>query len=83
MQLADTLPRAYLSLSPSGTQRQETEKELETILAVDYVVISDQQFSEIKWETAKDPILVTLKNVILIGWPENSSRVYVPKEVSE
>ena len=44
MQLADT----YLSLSPSGTQRQETEKELETILAVDYVVISDQQFSEIK-----------------------------------
>ena len=69
MQLAETLSKAYLSLSPSGTQRQETKKELETILAVDYLVISDQQFSEIKRETAKDPILLTLKNVILIGWP--------------
>lgn len=48
MQLAETQSKAYLSLSPSGTQRQETKKELETILAVDYLVISDQQFSEIK-----------------------------------
>lgn len=75
MQLAETLSKAYLSLSPSGTQRQETKKELETILAVDYLVICDQQFSEIKRETAKDPILLTLKNVILIGWPGNSSSV--------
>ena len=81
MYLADTLSRAYLSLSPTDTQRSETEKEVECIHAVDYLAISEQQLSEIKQETAKDPTLQTLKNVILRGWPENSSSV--PKEVSE
>ena len=81
MYLADTLSRAYLSLSPTDTQRSETEKEVESIHAVDYLAISEQQLSEIKQETAKDPTLQTLKNVILRGWPENSSSV--PKEVSE
>lgn len=81
MYLADTLSRAYLSLSPTDTQRSETEKKVESIHAVDYLAISEQQLSEIKQETAKDPTLQTLKNVILRGWPENSSSV--PKEVSE
>ena len=81
MYLADTLSRAYLSLSPTDTLRSETEKEVESIHAVDYLAISEQQLSEIKQETAKDPTLQTLKNVILRGWPENSSSV--PKEVSE
>ena len=81
MYLADTLSRAYLSLSPTDTQRSETEKEVESIHAVDYLAISEQQLSEIKQETAKDPTLQTLKNVILRRWPENSSSV--PKEVSE
>ena len=81
MYLADTLSRAYLSLSPTDTLRSETEKEVESILAVDYLAISEQQLSEIKQETAKDPTLQTLKNVILRGWPENRSSV--PKEVSE
>ena len=77
--LADTHSRAYLSLSPTDTQRSETE--VERIHAVDYLAISEQQLSEIKQETAKDPTLQTLKNLILRGWPENSSSV--PKEVSE
>ena len=81
MYLADTLSRAYLSQSPTDTQRSETEKEVESIHAVDYRAISEQQLSEIKQETAKDPTLQTLKNVILRGWPENRSSV--PKEVSE
>ena len=81
MYLADTLSRAYLSLSPTDTLRSETEKEVESIHAVYYLAISEQQLSEIKQETAKDPTLQTLKNVILGGWPENSSSV--PKEVSE
>ena len=71
MYLADTLSRAYLSLSPSDAQRSETEKEVESIHAVDYLAISEQQLSEIKQETAKS----------LRGWPENSSSV--PKEVPE
>ena len=81
MYLADTISRAYLSLSPTDTQILETEKEVESIHAVDYLATSEQQQSEIKQETAKDPTLQTLKNVILRGWPENSSSV--PKEVSK
>ena len=81
MYLADTVSRAYLSQSPTDTQRSETEKEVESIYAVDYLAISEQTLSEIKQETAKDPTLQTLKNVILRGWPENSSSV--PKEVYE
>ena len=42
---------------------------------------SEQQLSEIKQEAAKDPTLQIFKNMILRGWPENSSSV--PKEVSE
>ena len=53
----------------------------QSIHAVDYLAISKQQLSEIKQETAKHPTLQTLKNVILRGWPGNSSSV--PKEVSE
>lgn len=67
MYLADTLSRAYLSLSPTDTQRSETQKEVESIHAVDYLAISEQQLTEIKQETAKDPTLQTLKNVILRG----------------
>ena len=81
MYLADTLSRAYLSQSPTDTQRSETAKEVESIHVVDYLAISEQQLSEIKQETAKDPTLQTLKNVIVRGWPENRS--LVPKEVSE
>ena len=72
MYLVDTLSRAYLSLSPTDTKRSETEKEVESIHAVDYLAISEQQLSEIKQETAKDPTLQTLKNVILRGWPSMS-----------
>ena len=81
MYLANTLSRAYLSQSPTDTQRSETEKEVESIHAVDYLAISELQLSDIKQQTAKDPTLQTLKNVILRGWPENSSSV--AKEVSE
>ena len=66
---------------PTDTLRSETEKEVESIHAVDYLAISEQQLSEIKQDTAKDPTLQTLKKVILRGWPEKSSSVR--KEVSE
>ena len=48
MYLADALSRAYLSQSSTGTQRSETEKEVDSIHAVDYLAISEQQLSEIK-----------------------------------
>ena len=61
MYLAETLSRASLSVSPTDTQRSDTEKEVESIHAVDYLAISEQQLSEIKQEKAKDPTLQTLK----------------------
>ena len=66
MYVVNTLSRAYQSLSPTDTQRSETEREVESIHAVeDYLAISKQQLSEINQETAKDPTLQTLKKVIL------------------
>ena len=57
MYLADTLSRAYPTTSPKDSQRSDTEREVESIHAVDYLAISEQQLSEIKQETAKDPTL--------------------------
>ena len=48
MYLADTLSRAYQSLSPTDTQGSETEREVESIHVVDYLAIFEQQLSEIK-----------------------------------
>ena len=67
MYLADTLSRAYLSLSPTDTLRSGTEKKVENIHAVDYLAISEQQLSEIKQEAAKDSTLQIFKNMILRG----------------
>ena len=46
MYLTDTLSGAYLSQSPTNTPRSETEKEVESIHAVDYQALSEQQFSK-------------------------------------
>ena len=70
MYLADTLLRAYLSLTPTDTLRSETKKKVESFHAVYYLAISEQQLNEIKQEAAKDPNLQIFKNMILRGWPE-------------
>ena len=51
MYLADTLSRAYLSLSPTNTPRSETEKEVQSIHAVDYLAISEQKFFKERLKT--------------------------------
>ena len=48
MYLADTQSSANQSLSPTDTQRSETEREVESIHAVDYLAISEHQLSDIK-----------------------------------
>ncbi|KXJ06970.1 Transposon Tf2-6 polyprotein [Exaiptasia diaphana] len=77
MYLADTLSSAYLDTSTDTLS--ETEKEVESIHAVDYLAISEPQLKEIKSETAKDSTLQLLKNTILQGWPDD--RVSVPETV--
>lgn len=66
MYLADTLSQAYLST----TNRSPTEKEVERIHAVDFLAISEPQLAEIQQETAANPVLQSLTQVILKGWPE-------------
>ena len=70
MYIADTLSRVYLTRNPKDSQKFDTEREEESIHAIDYQAISEQQLSEIKLETAKDPTLQILKQVILRGWPK-------------
>lgn len=48
MYFVDILLRVYLSLSFIDIQRLEIEKEVESIYVVDYLVIFEQQLSEIK-----------------------------------
>ena len=51
-------------------ERSETEKEVESIHAIEYLASSEPQLNEIKEETAKDSTLQILKHVILKGWPD-------------
>ena len=66
MYLADILSCAYLPT----TSRSVAEEEVERIHAVDFLPISEPQLVEIQRETAADPTLQSLKQVILNEWPD-------------
>lgn len=66
MHLSDTLSRAYLPT----TDHSQAESEAERIHAVDFLPISEPQLEEIQRETAADPVLQALTQVILKGWPD-------------
>ena len=68
MYLADTQSRAYLPTTARSPAKQETER----IHAVDFLPISEPQFAEIQRETAADPVLQSLTEVILKGWPDQN-----------
>ena len=63
---ADTLSRAYLPT----TDHFHTEKDKERIHAVDFLGISEPWLVKIQQETAADPVLQSLTQVILRSWPE-------------
>ena len=71
MHLADTLSRAYL---PTEDQ-SPAETEAERIHAVDFLPISEPQLLEIQHETAADPVLQSLIQVILKGLPDRKENV--------
>ena len=71
MYLSDTLSRAYLPT----TEQSPAEKETERIHAVDYLPISEPQLLEIQRETAADPVLQSLTQVILKGWPDRKEKL--------
>ena len=66
MHLADTLSRAYLPTTARSPAEQKTER----IHAVVFLPISEPQLAEIQRETTADPVLKSLTEVILKGWPD-------------
>ena len=63
--LADTLSRAYQSPNMKKPEKSETEKEVESIHAIEYLAISEVQLNKIKQETARDATRQTLKQMNL------------------
>ena len=59
--LSDTLSHAYLPT----TDRSPTEKEVEQIHAVNFLAILEPQLAEIQQETAAEPVLQSLSQVII------------------
>ncbi|PFX16514.1 Retrovirus-related Pol polyprotein from transposon 17.6 [Stylophora pistillata] len=78
MYLADTLSRAYL---PQEHHPEKADQEVERIHSVNFLSISEPQIQEILEETAKEPVLQTLKATIPNGWP--SQRKELPPELHE
>ena len=76
--LADTLSRAYL---PQEHLPGKADQEVEIIHSVNFLSVSEPQIQEIREETAKDPVLQSLKAVILNGWP--NQRESLPAELHQ
>ena len=76
--LADTLSRAYL---PQEHLPGKADQEVERIHSVNFLSVSEPQIQEIREETAKDPVLQSLKAVILNGWP--NQRESLPAELHQ
>ena len=66
MHLAGAVSRAYLLT----TARLPAEQETERIHAVESLPILEPQLAEIQRETAADPVLQSLTEVTLKGWPD-------------
>ena len=67
--VADTLSRAPMDC-------MEGEEEV-TVNNLDMINVSDKRLDEIRNRTKSDPILCTLMNVIIRGWPESKEQVPV------
>ena len=76
MVMSDPLSRAYLDEPPTQT---EFCNELEEIVLVEDLPISEAQLKEFKEGTASDDILQILMSAVLEGWPKTLDEV--PAEV--
>ena len=66
---ADALSRAVdKSVKPQSSTEEEVTYHIASVLKT--MPISDERMTELQRETAKDPELAVLQNVILSGWPQ-------------
>ena len=62
-----------------SVEQEAAEAEAERIHAVDFLPILEPQLLEIQRETAADPVLRSLIEIILKGWPDRKENV--PREL--
>ena len=72
MFLADTLSRAYL---PTSLNACDFEQTLETVDHTATLAVEDKQLQQIVECSQKDPVMQTLKETVLRGWPESKTEV--------
>ena len=76
MFVADNLSRAFLSeTDPDDEDVQVFALELETMDPLSTVNISSESLPRLQKTTEEDPVLQTLKNTILVGWPDRKEEV--------
>ena len=72
MFVADHLSRAFLGeTDPDDEDVLVFALELETIDPLSTVKISSESLPRLQKTTEEDPVMQTLKNAILVGWPED------------
>lgn len=76
MFVADHLSRAFLSeTDPDDKDVEVFALELETMNPLSTVKISSESLPRLQKTTDEDPVLQTLKNTILVGWPDPKEEV--------
>lgn len=79
MYVADHLSRAYLAdQGEPGDEFQVFALELEEINLLNNVKITSERLAQLQKATEQDPVMQSLKNTVLIGWPETRDQVPVP-----
>ena len=79
MYVADHLSRAYLA--DQGERSDEFQVfalELEEINQLNNVKITSERLGQLQKATEQEPIMQSLKNTILIGWPDTREEVPTP-----
>ena len=76
MFVADHLSRAFLSeTDPDDKDVEVFALELETMDPLSTVKISSESLPRLQKTMDEDPVLQTLKNTILVGWPDPKEEV--------
>ncbi len=81
MYIADWLSRMMMSQKPAyqifAVQEDKIYQEIESINQLDYIRVTDTTGQQLQQETQKDPVLLTLKTMVLSGWPDDRNEVPV------
>ena len=85
MYVSDHLSRAYLAdQGETSDEFQVFALELEEINLLNNVKITSERLAQLQKATEQDPIMQSLKNTILIGWPDTrmlfkNQRIIIPQ----